>query len=96
MLVQSSKRARRNQKTTGWSALTLSLERCWKHAEEKKVIRNSQHIFTKGKSRLTNLIAFYDGAVAWVGKGRALGVVYLDLSKALDTIYHKLRKCWVR
>ncbi|CAM5097365.1 unnamed protein product [Natator depressus] len=29
-----------------------------KNLEERKVIRNSQHGFTKGKSCLTNLIAF--------------------------------------
>ncbi|PKU39220.1 rna-directed dna polymerase from mobile element hypothetical protein [Limosa lapponica baueri] len=30
-----------------------------KHMEEKKAIRSSQYIFTKGKLCLTNLIAFY-------------------------------------
>ncbi|PKU45114.1 rna-directed dna polymerase from mobile element jockey- hypothetical protein [Limosa lapponica baueri] len=32
-----------------------------KHMKERKAIRSNQHGFTKGKSCLTNLIAFYDG-----------------------------------
>jgi len=45
-----------------------------KHVEEKKVIRSSQHGFTKGKSCLTNLIAFYNDMTSWVDEGRAVDV----------------------
>jgi len=60
----------------------LILEVIIKQVEEKEAIRSSQHGFTKGKSCFTNLIAFYDGMTGWVGAGRAVGVVYLDFSKA--------------
>jgi len=46
-----------------------------KQVEKKKVIECSQHGFTKGKSCLTNLIAFYEGMTGWVDEGRAADVV---------------------
>ncbi|PKU37685.1 rna-directed dna polymerase from mobile element jockey- hypothetical protein [Limosa lapponica baueri] len=61
-----------------------------KHLEEKQAIRSSQHRFTKGKSRLTNLIAFYNGTTGWIDEGRAVDVIYLDFSKAFDTVSHSI------
>ncbi|CAM4532086.1 unnamed protein product, partial [Caretta caretta] len=61
-----------------------------KHLEESKVIRNSQHGFTKGKSCLTNLIAFYDEITGSVDDGKAVDVLFLDFSKAFDTVSHSI------
>ncbi|CAM4544950.1 unnamed protein product [Lepidochelys olivacea] len=60
------------------------------HLEERKVIRNSQHGFTKGKSCLTNLIAFYDEITGSVDEGKAVDILFLDFSKAFDTVSHSI------
>ena len=62
----------------------LILEAIMKQVEEKKVIRSSQHGFPMGKSRLTNLIAFYDDVTGWVDEGRAVDVVCFSRRVGLD------------
>ncbi|CAM4651452.1 unnamed protein product [Lepidochelys kempii] len=61
-----------------------------KHLEERKVISNSQHGFTKGKSCLTTLIAFYDQITGSVDEGKAVDVLFLDFSKAFDRVSHSI------
>ncbi|RMC12738.1 hypothetical protein DUI87_10263 [Hirundo rustica rustica] len=54
--------------------------------EQDSQIRPSQHGFMKDRSYLTNLIYSCDQDL--LDEGKAVDVVYLDFSKAFDTVFH--------
>lgn len=64
----------------------LILDTSSRHIKDKKIIISNQHGFTEGKSCLINLINFCDEVTGLVDEGRAVDVVYLDFSKAFDTV----------
>ncbi|PKU35037.1 rna-directed dna polymerase from mobile element jockey-like [Limosa lapponica baueri] len=72
------------------AAHLLILRAITQHVQDKRVTRSSQHEFMKGRSSLTNLISFYDKVTYLVDKGKAVDVVYLDFSKAFDTVSHSI------
>ena len=53
-------------------------------------IRPSQHGFMNARSCLTSLILFCDKVTRLADESRAVDVVYLDFSKAFDTVPHNI------
>ena len=68
----------------------LILSTIIQHMRDNQMIRPSQHGFMKGRSCLTNLISFYDRATCLLDEGKAVDIVYLDFSKAYDTVSHSI------
>ena len=59
------------------------------HLDKFKLIRNSQHGFTKGRSCLTNLLDFLEEVTATVDEGTPVDIIYLDFAKAFDKVPHQ-------
>jgi len=57
------------------------------HTQDNQMIRPSQQGFMTGRSCLTNLIS-YDKMTRLVDEEKPADVIYLDFSKAFDTVPH--------
>ena len=68
----------------------IVLREIMQHVRDDRGTRLSQHGFMKGRSCLTNLVSFYDLVIHLVDEGKTVDVVYLDFSKAFDTVSHSI------
>uniref|UniRef100_A0A8C2TP87 Reverse transcriptase domain-containing protein n=1 Tax=Coturnix japonica TaxID=93934 RepID=A0A8C2TP87_COTJA len=73
-------------KVMEWIILREITQQVWNDQE----IRPSQHGFVKSRPCLTNLISFYDPVTRLMEEGKAVDVLYLDFSKAFDTVSHAI------
>ena len=58
------------------------------HIIKSQLIRESQHGFLRGRSCLSNLLAFLDKVTDYVDKDINVDVIFLDLAKAFDKVPH--------
>ena len=53
------------------------------------LINQTQHVFLKGRSCLTNLLDFMEHISKWADDGSPVDVIYLDFHKAFDKVPHQ-------
>ena len=58
------------------------------HLERHELLGNSQHGFRRGRSCVTNLLAFYHTMFETYDRTRAIDVIFLDFKKAFDKVPH--------
>ena len=66
------------------------LRKITRHVQDNQEIRPSQHEFMNDMSCFTNLIFLCDQVTCLTDEGKAVDVVYLDFSKAFDTVSHSI------
>ena len=68
---------------------TLVRDAILDHLYSTKLIRDTQHGFTKGRSCLTILLNFLEEVTKYVDEDNPVDVLYLDFSKAFDKVSRK-------
>ena len=59
------------------------------HLLEEKLLSNKQYGFITGRSTITQLLYYLDNTLDHISKGGVVDAIYLDFSKAFDTVPHQ-------
>ena len=65
------------------------LESISEHLKQHKLILDSQYGFRPQRSCLSNLLIFLEEVTSYIDKRYPVDVIYLDFSKAIDTVPHR-------
>ncbi|XP_072015768.1 uncharacterized protein [Amphiura filiformis] len=60
-----------------------------KHVNQNNLLSEDQHGFTSGRSCMSNLLTTLEDVTDSLDEGFGVDVIYLDYSKAFDTVPHK-------
>jgi hypothetical protein len=70
------------------------------HLNANRIINDSQHGFTKGRSCLSNLLDFFEEVYDNLDRNNSVDIIYLDFAKAFDKVPHmrlarKMKACGI-
>lgn len=79
--------------------ICLGFDKCyWKalYLKNNANVRHSQHVFTKGKSCISNLLSFYNKVTCLMDKGKEVYVILLNSGKVFILFLTiSFRTCWL-
>ncbi len=65
-------------------------EKMLAHLSQFSLLTSRQHGFLSRRSTLTNLLAAEELIAKWLDEGSAVDLIYLDFSKAFDSVNYRL------
>lgn len=75
---------------------TLIKRKLVDYLNEKNLLSDCQHGFVKHRSTITNLIYFFNKLFSFSNNRFPMDVIFLDLSKAFDSVIHSKLICKIR
>jgi hypothetical protein len=75
---------------------TLIKRKIVDYLNEKNLLSDCQHGFVKHRSTITNLVYFFNNLFSFSNNRFPMDVIFLDLSKAFDSVIHSKLICKIR